>query len=129
MSVTLSRTVTLRQRKWWMGAIAVAALSAEIVSAAAGTASNWSLGGLNASPAATIAAWAAALVLAVATLAAVTRKGWFHPLSLPLATLAVMSLGAPLWVYFTHQAVGLLYDTGHQPALASARAVAVSVSG
>jgi hypothetical protein len=38
-----------------------------------------------------------------------------------------MSLGAPLWVYFTHESLGLLYDTGHQPATASTLTVAVSV--
>jgi hypothetical protein len=39
-----------------------------------------------------------------------------------------MSLGAPLWVYFTHEAVGLLYDSGYQPVLASTLTVAVSVT-
>jgi hypothetical protein len=130
VSVTLD--LVKRRRKWWAGVVAIAALAAEMVTAAAGTASKWSLGSLNANPAAAVAAWAAALVLVVAALAAVSHKGrhagWFHPLSLPLATLAVMSLGAPVWVYFTRQSVGLLYDAGHQPALASTMAVAVSTT-
>ncbi len=31
-------------------------------------------------------------------------------------------------MYFTHEAVGLLYDTGYQPAIASTLAVAVSLT-
>ena len=82
--------------------------------------------------ASTLAAWAVVMALLVTVLVSLAHKrsniGWFHPLSLPLATITVMSLGAPLWVYSTHGSVGLLYDTGHQPTSVSTLAVAVSVT-
>jgi hypothetical protein len=77
-----------------------------------------------------LATWVAALALVVTALVAFARKGrhagWFHPLSLPFATLAVMSLGAALRVHSTYEAIGLLYDTSYQSAKASTLAVAVS---
>lgn len=62
-----------------------------------------------------LAAWGTAFVLAATIAAAVRRGGWFHPLALPLGAVAVMSFGAPLWVQFTHEPAGLLYDVGHAP--------------
>jgi hypothetical protein len=56
------------------------------------------------------------------------HAGWFHPLSLPLALIAVMSLAAPCWVYFTHESVGLIYATGYAPVDGSDLDVALSVS-
>lgn len=116
----------------WTTWLAAAALATDLAIAVAGTTSNWSVGGVNGNPAAAIAVWTAALVLAIAVVAAVIGKGrhagWFHPLSLPFAVLAVMSLGAPLWVYFTHRPAGLLYSTDHQPSMASPLAAAVSIT-
>jgi O-antigen polysaccharide polymerase Wzy len=98
----------------------------------AGAAYLWAINDLHTNSAGALATWVAALVLVVTVLVAMAHKGrhvgWFHPLSLPLATLALMSLGAPLWVYFTHNAKGLLYDTGYQPVISSTLAVAVSVT-
>jgi hypothetical protein len=64
----------------------------------------------------TLAEWAAALSLAVpAVTCAVLRRqhaGWFHPLSLPFAVVAVMCLGAPVWTDLTGRAAGLLCAPG-----------------
>jgi hypothetical protein len=91
----------------------------------------WAVGHVHTDSVGALSTWVGALVLVVAVLVELARKGrhagWFHPLSLPFAALAIMSLGAPLWVYFTHESVGLLYDPGYQPASASSLAVAVSV--
>ena len=120
-----------RRRKWWVAGLAVTGLGASVVVAATGAVYIRWLNDLDNSVG-TLAAWVAAVVMVVAALVALAHKGrhagWFHPLSLPFATLTVMSLGAPLWVYFTHQAVGLLYDTGYQPPTASTLGVAVSVT-
>jgi O-antigen polysaccharide polymerase Wzy len=122
----------VRPRKWRVAGLAVAGLSISLVVAGTGAVHIWALNGLHTSSAGTLATWVAALVLVVAVLVELAHKGrhtgWFHPLSLPFATLAVISLGAPLWVYFTHETAGLLYDTGYQPAMASTLAVAVSVT-
>jgi hypothetical protein len=94
--------------------------------------SIWTPGRVRANSAGSLGSWVAALALIIAVLGILARKGrhagWFHPLSLPLATIAVMSLGAPLWVYFTHQPVGLLYDPGYLEPGASSLAAAVSVT-
>ena len=49
----------------------------------------------------TLVSWATALALIIVALVAFVYKGnsasWLHPLSLPFGTVAVMSLGAPLW--------------------------------
>jgi hypothetical protein len=117
----------LARRQMWMAgmglSLAIAALGALCISALSGVHTN-SVGAL--------ATWVFALLLVVAALVALAHKGrhagWFHPLSLPFATVTVMSLGAPLWVYFTHQAVGLLYEIGYQPEGESPLAAAVSVA-
>lgn len=98
-----------------------------------GTVCIWVLNNTLTTTAGTLASWAAALALVVTALIAFAYKGrdagWLHPLSLPFALIAIISLGAPLWVYFTHQPVGLLYDSGYEPiADASTLAVAVSVT-
>jgi hypothetical protein len=122
----------VRRRKGRVARLATAGLGISLVFAAIAAVYIWALNELHANSVGTLATWVAALVLVVAALVALAYKGrhagWFHPLSLPFATLAVMSLGAPLWVYFTHESVGLLYDNGHQPAIASTLAVAVSVT-
>jgi hypothetical protein len=78
---------------------------------AAGIVVIWAINDLHSDSVGTIATWVASLVMVVSALFALAHKGrhagWFHPLSLPLATITVMSLGTILWVYFTHQAVGL----------------------
>jgi len=103
-----------------------------VVVAATGVVYIEALNDLHNNSVGTLATWVAALVLVVTALVAFARKGrhagWFHPLSRPFATLAVMSLGAVLWVCFTHEAIGLLYDTGYQSARASTLAAAVSVT-
>ena len=43
------------------------------------------------------------------------RRRWFHPLSLPLAVVAVMSFAAPVWAQTTHESAGLLYSPGYEP--------------
>lgn len=76
-----------------------------------------------------LAIWAAVVALAVVAVNAARRQGyarWFHPLSLPLAAITVMSLGGPLWVYLTHRPSGLLYDPGHAPLGASLLQVPLS---
>ena len=95
----------------WPIALAVAAAVADVTVSAAGTTHGW---GLSGSPDA-VAAWCAA-ALAVPLIVAVTfRRQWFHPLSLPLVAVAVMSLAAPVWVQTTHQPAGLLYSPGYAP--------------
>jgi hypothetical protein len=98
----------------------------------AGTICIWVLSNTPTSTAGTLASWAAALALVVTALVAFAYKGgsagWFHPLSLPFASIAVMCLGAPLWVYFTHESVGLLYDSGYESINTSTLAVALSVT-
>jgi hypothetical protein len=92
--------------------LAAAVAGADVAVTATGTARGWGLGG----PVG-VAAWCAAVALAVALIAAVTCRGqWLHPLSLPLAAVTVMSLGAPLWVQATHEPAGLLYSPGYVPA-------------
>jgi hypothetical protein len=112
--------------------LGVVGLGIILVVATAGVIYIWTLNHIHADSADTLATWVAALVLVMAALVALAHKsrhtGWFHPLSLPLATLTIMSLGAPLWVYFTHQSVGLLYDPGYQNGIVSTLAVAVSVT-
>ena len=111
--------------------LGLAGLGIGVVAATTG-AGVWALGNVRTNSVGAISTWVGALVLVVAVLVELARKGrhagWLHPLSLPFAALAVMSLGAPLWVYFTHEAVGLLYDPGYQPAAGSTLAVAVSVT-
>jgi O-antigen polysaccharide polymerase Wzy len=121
-----------RPRKWGVAGLAVVGAGISLVVAAAGAVYIEALNDLHTNSVGTLATWVAALVLVVAAFVALAHKGrhagWFHPLSLPFATLAVMSLGAALWVYFTHEAVGLLYDPGYGPVIASTLAVAVSVT-
>lgn len=125
-----------RPRKWGVAGLAVVCSAISLVVAATGAVYIGVLNGLHTNSVGTLAIWVAAVVLLVVAFVALARKGrhagWFHPLSLslslPFATLAVMSLGAALWVYFTHETVGLLYDTGYQPATAPTLAVAVSVT-
>jgi hypothetical protein len=121
-----------RPRKWGVAGLAVIGSGISLVVAATGAVYIETLNDLHTNSVGTLATWVAALVLVVAALVALAHKGrhagWFHPLSLPFATLAVMSLGAALWVYFTHEAVGLLYDPGYEPVIASTLAVAVSVT-
>jgi hypothetical protein len=121
-----------RRRRWWVAGLAVAGLGASLVVAATGAVYIRGFNEPGTNPVGTLVTWVAALVLALAALVALARKGrhagWFHPLSLPFATLTLMSLGGPLWVYFTHQTVGLLYLTGYQPLMPSGLAAAVSVT-
>ena len=109
----------------------VVGLGISLVVAATGAIYVEALKDLHINSVGTLATWVAALDLVVTALVAFAHKGrharWLHPLSLPFATLAVMSLGAVLWVHFTHEAIGLLYDAGHQPAVPSTLAVAVSI--
>lgn len=111
---------------------AVAVLGTSLAVVVAGVTCTWALSGPLLVSAGALAAWVAALVLVVAVLVLLAHRGrhsaWFHPLSIPFATIAIMSLGAPLWVFFTHQAVGLLYDAGYEPRDASPLAAAVSVT-
>lgn len=122
-----------RPRKWKVAGLAVVGSGVSLVVAGTGAVYIGTLDGLLTNSADTLATWVAALVLVVVAFIALAHKGrhagWFHPLSLPFATVAVMSLGAALWVYFTHEAVGLLFDTGYQPANESPLAVAVSITG
>jgi hypothetical protein len=91
---------------------------------------DWTVPGLRDLAAGSLAAWALAGALVVSLLTAAacraSRARWFHPLALPLAVIAVMSLGAPAWVLVTHRPAGLLFDPGYEPAGASSLAVAVS---
>jgi hypothetical protein len=123
MSVTMA---SRRPQKRRAAALAITAAAADLAATAAAAAHDWSL---NVSPQA-LAVWAAAAVLAVALVVAVTRTGhhagWFHPLSLPLAVIAVMSLGAPLWVYFTREPAGLLAAAGQPPASALSAVMSVT---
>ncbi len=96
----------------WPVGFAAAVAAADVAITVTGTMHDWDLD----SPV-SVAAWCAAAALAVALIVAVTRRGrWFHPLSLPLAAIAVMSLAAPLWVQATHEPAGLLYSPGYVPA-------------
>jgi hypothetical protein len=92
----------------------------------------WAVSLAHPSSAGSVAVWGGAVAVAVAAVAATILKGrhagWFHPLSLPLVAVAVMSLGAPLWVYATHEPAGLLFDPGHAPANAPPLAAALSVT-
>lgn len=92
----------------------------------------WAVSLTHPSSAGSVAVWGGTFAVAVAAVAAAVMKGhhagWFHPLSLPLGAVAVMSLGAPLWVYVTHEPAGLLFDPGHAPANALPLAAAVSVT-
>jgi hypothetical protein len=121
-----------RPRKWGVAGLAEVGFGISLVAAATGAVFIEVLNDIHTNSVGTLATWVAALVLVVAALVALAHKGrhagWFHPLSLPFATLAIMSLGAILWVYFTHQTVGLLYDTGNRPAGASSLGAAVSVT-
>lgn len=114
------------------GDLRLARIGVGLVLASAGFVGIWVAGDAQASPAETLAAWTAAVALVVAALVALAFKGrhagWFHPLSLPFAAVTVMALGAPLWVSFTHQATGLLYDPGYVSAGTPSLAVAVSVT-
>lgn len=109
-----------------------ARIGVSLIVITAGTVCIWVLSNTLTSTAGTLASWAAALALVVTALVAFAYKGgnagWFHPLSLPFALIAVMCLAAPLWVYFTHESVGLLYDSGYEPTNASVLAVALSVT-
>jgi hypothetical protein len=120
------------QNRLRVAGLAILSLGFGIVVVMIGTVFTWFPDGLYPSSTGTLATWVVALALVVAVLVMLARKGshagWLHPLSLPLAALTVMSLGAPLWVYFTHEPVGLLYDSGYQPPDASALASAVSVT-
>jgi hypothetical protein len=120
-----------RRWKWRLAKLAVAGLGIGLVVVSTVGLCIWVSNDLHTTSADTLATWVAALVLVVTALVAFARKGrhagWFHPLSLPFATLAVMSLGAVLWVHFTHEAIGLLYDAGNQPAVTSTLAVGVSI--
>src|ERR1700728_505426 len=106
MSVTTGLRIP---QKRWPVALAVAGAAAVTAVSAAGTEHGW---GLGRSPV-SAAAWCGAAVLLVALAVAIARSGrhagWFHPLSLPFAVVAVMSLAAPLWVAATHEPAGLLY--------------------
>ncbi len=92
----------------------------------------WAASLAHPSSAGSVAVWGCAVAVDVAAVAAAVLKGrhagWFHPLSLPLGAVAVMSLGAPLWVYVTHEPAGLLFDPGHAPANAPPLAAALSVT-
>ena len=107
-----------------------ARIGVSLIVITAGTVCIWVLNNTLTSTAGTLAIWAAALALVVTALVAFVYKranaGWFHPLSLPFALIAVMCLSAPLWVYFTHESAGLLYYSGYEPANASSLAVALS---
>lgn len=109
-----------------------ARIGASLIITTAGVICAWMLSDALTRTVGTLATWATALALVIVALVAFVYKGssasWLHPLSLPFGTAAVMSLGAPLWVYFTHDSTGLLYDYGHQSDNASTLAVAVSVT-
>ncbi len=89
-----------RPRKWWVAGSAVTGLGISLVVAMTGAVYIGVLNNLHTNSVGTISAWVAALALVVAALVALAHKGrhagWFHPLSLPFATLAIMSLGAAL---------------------------------
>jgi hypothetical protein len=90
----------------------------------------WADNNLHVKSANSLAVWVSAVALMVVFVVLVRRNhraGWFHPLALPLAVLAAMLLAAPLWVNFTHESVGLLYQPGYAPSTASPLAVAVSL--
>jgi hypothetical protein len=120
MSVTMLQAPAAAERKrtpavlGTAGAVAVIVASAALVHAAAAV------------PPAAIAAWGGAFALALTVAVAVRRAGWFHPLAFPLAVIALMSFGAPVWVYLTGQCGGLLCATGSQAAALSPLAVTVS---
>jgi hypothetical protein len=105
-----------RLQKRWTVALGASGAGAVAAVAVAGTMHGWDL----ADSPTSAAAWCTAPVLAVALAVALRRKGrhegWFHPLSLPLAAVAIMSLAAPLWVQATHERAGLLYSPGYVPA-------------
>jgi hypothetical protein len=77
-----------------------------------------------------LTAWAAVLAAVTAAAAMLPRRdaGWFHPLALPFAALAIMSFAAPLWVYLTRMPAGGLYDPGHPPAVPSPLAVPMTLA-
>jgi hypothetical protein len=108
--LTIDRSAFLRPGHRWPIALAATIAVADAAVTGAGTEYGW---GLSGSPAAD-EVWCAA-ALAVALIVAVTRRRWFHPLSLPLALVAVMCLAAPLWVQATRQSTGLLYGPGYEP--------------
>jgi hypothetical protein len=126
-----THAMPVEPRKGQAASLATASLGISLVVATTGAVYISGFNDLHTSSVGTIATWVAALVLVVAALVALAHKGrhagWFHPLSLSFATLTVMSLGAPLWVYFTHESIGLLYVTGYQPTTGSTLTVAVSV--
>lgn len=109
-----------------------ARIGASLIIATAGVICAWMLSDALTRTVGTLAIWVIAVALVVVVLVALVYKGtsaaWLHPLSLPFGTIAVMSIGAPLWVYFTHESAGLLYDSGSQSADAATLAVAVSVT-
>src|SRR5580704_13827239 len=120
----MSMTVGSRTpQKHWAPAFAVGAGGTVAVIVAAAVLVRASA----AAPPAAVAVWAGgAVALVVTVTAAVGRGGWFHPLAFPLAVIAVMSLGAPVWVYLTGQCAGLLCATGSQAAALSPLAVTAS---
>jgi hypothetical protein len=96
----------------WPIVVAVVVAVADVATAAGGVRYDW---GLSGSPVA-IAAWCAAALAVTLIVAVAFRRRWFHPLSVPLVVVAVMSLAAPLWVQVTHDPAGPLYSTGYEPA-------------
>ena len=98
------------QRRWPI-ALAAAVAVADVAVTTAGTVHGW---GLSGSPV-DVEAWCAAVFAVVLIVLVTGRRRWFHPLSLPLAAVAFISLAAPLWVQVTHEPVGLLYSPGDEP--------------
>jgi hypothetical protein len=99
------------------GRACLVGLGISLVVAATGAIYVEALHDLHINSVGTLATWVAALFLVVTVLVALARKGrhagWFHPLSLPSRRSAPCPLGAALFLHFTHEAVGLLYDACH----------------
>ena len=110
-------------------ALAAATAVTEAAVTTTGAVHGW---GMSGSPLA-VEAWCAGTLVVALIVAVTCGRRWFHPLSLPLAVVAVMSLGPPLWVQVTHESAGLLYRPGDEPfgqplaAALSARACAALV--
>jgi hypothetical protein len=85
-----------------------------------------------ADPIEALSTWAFALFAPITAITAVScnryHARWFHPLSLPLIMLLLMSLGAPVWVSLTHRKTELIYDTGHPPSTISNLSVTLTIT-
>jgi hypothetical protein len=100
-----ARGIDAARRDFWRTGVSLAA-------AGCGAACLLALPAAHLADAGTLAEWAAAVALAVPVVTCVVLRrrhaGWFHPLSLPFAVVAVMCLGAPVWADLTGREAGLL---------------------